>query len=150
MPDSVLGIDTSNYTTSAALLCNGEIVNRKKLLPVRQGERGLRQSEAVFSSCPATAGGSDPSSRAGRQDSGYRCFRCAALCGKFLHALFFRWCQLCGDFVCCSWRTNRTLFPSARAYCRCSVLSRKTGTAGTPVSGVSCVRRNNGGVVGLT
>ena len=42
MPDSVLGIDTSNYTTSAALLCNGEIVNRKKLLPVRQGERGLR------------------------------------------------------------------------------------------------------------
>ena len=48
MPDSVLGIDTSNYTTSAALLCNGEIVNRKKLLPVRQGERGLRQSEAVF------------------------------------------------------------------------------------------------------
>ena len=37
MPDSVLGIDTSNYTTSAALLCNGEIVNRKKLLPVRQG-----------------------------------------------------------------------------------------------------------------
>lgn len=47
MPD-VLGIDTSNYTTSAALLKNGEMFQSKKLLPVRAGERGLRQSDAVF------------------------------------------------------------------------------------------------------
>ncbi len=45
-----LGIDTSNYTTSAALYCakTGRIVQRKKLLPVRFGEVGLRQSDAVF------------------------------------------------------------------------------------------------------
>lgn len=46
----ILGIDTSNYTTSAAL-CNleGEIIlNLKKLLPVKEGERGLRQSDALF------------------------------------------------------------------------------------------------------
>lgn len=45
------GIDTSNYTTSAAL-CDEEgriIANIKIPLPVKQGERGLRQSDAVFS-----------------------------------------------------------------------------------------------------
>lgn len=44
------GIDTSNYTTSAAL-CDGNgrvLLNRKIPLPVREGERGLRQSDAVF------------------------------------------------------------------------------------------------------
>jgi len=45
-----LGIDTSNYTTSAAIV-NGEgkvVLNAKRPLPVREGERGLRQSDAVF------------------------------------------------------------------------------------------------------
>lgn len=44
------GIDTSNYTTSAAL-CDedGNIVANIKIpLPVKAGERGLRQSDAVF------------------------------------------------------------------------------------------------------
>lgn len=43
-----LGIDTSNYTTSCALYENGEIVQKKLLLPVKDGEKGLRQSDAVF------------------------------------------------------------------------------------------------------
>ena len=43
-----LGIDTSNYTTSVALFENGEIVQKKQLLPVKEGELGLRQSDAVF------------------------------------------------------------------------------------------------------
>ncbi len=45
-----LGLDTSNYTTSAALADeHGQVLwNRKKLLPVKEGERGLRQSDAVF------------------------------------------------------------------------------------------------------
>lgn len=45
-----LGIDTSNYTTSVAL-ANDEgvvILNKKIPLPVACGERGLRQSDAVF------------------------------------------------------------------------------------------------------
>lgn len=46
----VIGIDTSNYTTSCAVCdFNGVILeNYKELLPVKDGERGLRQSDAVF------------------------------------------------------------------------------------------------------
>ncbi|MGN0614284.1 MAG: peptidase M22 [Porcipelethomonas sp.] len=49
MPD-FLGIDTSNYTTSAAVFSSdtNEIIQQRKLLPVRHGECGLRQSDAVF------------------------------------------------------------------------------------------------------
>jgi len=43
-----LGIDTSNYTTSVALHTNTTVLHRRKLLPVSAGERGLRQSDAVF------------------------------------------------------------------------------------------------------
>lgn len=43
-----IGIDTSNYTTSIALFDGAEGVNCSRLLPVRQGELGLRQSDAVF------------------------------------------------------------------------------------------------------
>ena len=45
-----LGIDTSNYTTSAAVLdAEGRvIVNAKRPLPVAAGACGLRQSDAVF------------------------------------------------------------------------------------------------------
>ncbi len=46
---SVIGFDTSNYTTSIACF-NGIVgMNESKLLPVKQGELGLRQSDAVFS-----------------------------------------------------------------------------------------------------
>lgn len=47
----ILGIDTSNYTTSVALIYdNGELIaNVKRPLYVNEGERGLRQSDAVFS-----------------------------------------------------------------------------------------------------
>lgn len=45
-----IGIDTSNYTTSlAAVTIDGEVIaNLKAPLPVADGERGLRQSDAVF------------------------------------------------------------------------------------------------------
>ena len=44
-----LGIDTSNYTTSVALVDEtGVVANVKKLLPVATGAAGLRQSDAVF------------------------------------------------------------------------------------------------------
>lgn len=45
---SVLGIDTSNYTTSVAWFDGSEGQNCSRLLPVKQGELGLRQSDAVF------------------------------------------------------------------------------------------------------
>ena len=45
-----IGIDTSNYTTSAAVASfDGEIIANLKIpLKVADGERGLRQSDAVF------------------------------------------------------------------------------------------------------
>ena len=45
-----LGLDTSNYTTSAAYYLDDsqEICQVKQLLPVKAGEMGLRQSDAVF------------------------------------------------------------------------------------------------------
>lgn len=45
-----LGIDTSNYTTSVALVDEKEniIYNQGILLEVKSGERGLRQSDALF------------------------------------------------------------------------------------------------------
>ena len=45
---SVIGIDTSNYTTSIAFFDGTQGENCSKLLPVKAGELGLRQSDAVF------------------------------------------------------------------------------------------------------
>lgn len=45
-----LGIDTSNYTTSVALYDSTEkkLIHKRKLLPVKEGSLGLRQSDALF------------------------------------------------------------------------------------------------------
>ena len=45
-----LGIDTSNYRTSAAVCdeCGNVIRSIRRLLPVKDGELGLRQSDALF------------------------------------------------------------------------------------------------------
>ncbi len=45
---SVIGFDTSNYTTSIACFDRNLAENCSKLLPVKDGELGLRQSDAVF------------------------------------------------------------------------------------------------------
>ncbi len=44
----VIGFDTSNYTTSIAYFDGVSGENCSQLLPVKQGELGLRQSDAVF------------------------------------------------------------------------------------------------------
>ncbi len=44
-----LGLDTSNYTTSCSIIdSSGAVKQEKQLLPVKDGEAGLRQSDAVF------------------------------------------------------------------------------------------------------
>lgn len=43
-----LGFDTSNYTTSVACVDGDNTINLRQLLDVKLGERGLRQSEALF------------------------------------------------------------------------------------------------------
>lgn len=50
MTDCYVGFDTSNYTTSVAV-CDREgrvVANLKRPLPVKTGQKGLRQSDAVF------------------------------------------------------------------------------------------------------
>lgn len=44
----VIGMDTSNYTTSIAWFNGADGENCSRLLPVKTGELGLRQSDAVF------------------------------------------------------------------------------------------------------
>ncbi|MCL6516201.1 peptidase M22 [Alicyclobacillus sp.] len=47
----ILGIDTSNYTTSLCALRADDltvVADARRVLPVRPGERGLRQSDALF------------------------------------------------------------------------------------------------------
>jgi N6-L-threonylcarbamoyladenine synthase len=45
---AVLGLDTSNYTTSVAVFDGQNGWNEGRLLDVRPGELGLRQSDALF------------------------------------------------------------------------------------------------------
>ena len=52
----VLGIDTSNYTTSAAVFDGADGSNAGRLLEVRPGELGLRQSDALFQHVKALPG----------------------------------------------------------------------------------------------
>ena len=50
MKKCFVGFDTSNYTTSVAI-CDEDgkvLANLKRPLPVAEGQRGLRQSDAVF------------------------------------------------------------------------------------------------------
>lgn len=50
MHEFFLGIDTSNYTTSAALVQDGKVLlNVKRPVRVKEGDHGIRQSDAVFS-----------------------------------------------------------------------------------------------------
>ena len=48
-----MGIDTSNYTTSVAFVDeDGQVISQTgKLLTVKKGERGLRQSDAFYQHC---------------------------------------------------------------------------------------------------
>lgn len=74
MTDRVcLAFDTSNYTTSVCLFDGMSVSSAERLLPVAEGEMGLRQSDAVFhhtralpelaeslgSASPAAVGASD-------------------------------------------------------------------------------------------
>ena len=50
MSITVLGIDTSNYTTSVAVVTDGVVTENIKIpVFVNNGEKGVRQSDAVFS-----------------------------------------------------------------------------------------------------
>lgn len=48
MNNIYLGFDTSNYTTSSGAVSDEFYINERKLLEVLKGNRGLRQSDALF------------------------------------------------------------------------------------------------------
>jgi len=49
MSEKYIAFDTSNYTTSAAVASEGSVLSNVRIpLKVEEGERGLRQSDAVF------------------------------------------------------------------------------------------------------
>lgn len=49
MNNLFLGVDTSNYTTSLCISDGKEIISEcRRLLPVKKGQQGLRQSDALF------------------------------------------------------------------------------------------------------
>ncbi len=151
--NKILGIDTSNYTTSVALYGDGEVVQKKKLLPVKPGELGLRQSDAVFHHTqqlpPLMEELMEPISdkieaigvsvRPRDQEGSYMpCFTVGASSQPY---------------------TGRSpsysviyLFSSGRAYCGCIVFRRKTLLAERrkPFSGVSCFWRDHRSPVGHT
>ena len=53
----ILGIDTSNYTTSVALAGDGKVLlDRRKMIEVGPGNRGIRQSEAFWQHVNALPG----------------------------------------------------------------------------------------------
>ena len=88
----ILGIDTSNYTTSAALLDleTGEVHQEKQLLPVKAGEAGLRQSDAVFHHTRQLPELLERLRPFAGGKSGLRCqrFHPSPQCGRLLYALF--------------------------------------------------------------
>ena len=45
---NVIGFDTSNYTTSIACFNGVDGQNCSQLLPVKEGQLGLRQSDALY------------------------------------------------------------------------------------------------------
>ena len=76
---TVIGFDTSNYTTSVAVAVRdgnapggvSVVANLKTPLPVPPGGRGLRQSEAVFAHVRNLPGMTDALGRV-LSESGYR------------------------------------------------------------------------------
>ena len=130
----VLGLDTSNYTTSAAIFDGERGRNVGRLLDVRPGELGLRQSDALFQHIKrlpemvrSRCGGIRPAQRG----------------GGFLYALFFGRrgpgpgdCRGSGSPLLCP-------LPPARASGRRRLVRRAGGAAGRPLPGLASVRRHD-------
>lgn len=109
MTDTYLGIDTSNYTTSLALCGGGKIIKSvRRLLPVKQGECGLRQSDAVFLHTKALPELSEELFSSELFVPGKlerrRSFCFSARCGRLIYAVLscrrFLCCG-CGEFLSC-------------------------------------------------
>ena len=121
-----LGFDTSNYTTSAAWFDGKTGENHSRLLDVKPGELGLRQSDALFAHVQHAPPGS-------------RGVLYALLCRRDLprrgagHGA-------AGSGTC--------FFPPARAPGRRALVGGPAGFDGQALSGVAPVGRHHGITVG--
>ena len=121
---AALGFDTSNYTTSCALFDGQEGRNAGRLLPVREGELGLRQSEALFSHVkrlpeifrelhvtgPIAAVGASSKPREA-EDSYMPCFLAGlsqgAVLAEMLNVPFFTFSHQQGHIAAAAWSAGR-------------------------------------------
>lgn len=104
-----LGIDTSNYATSLAVYdsCAKEVVcDKKQFLPVKQGQLGLRQSDALFHH---TAALPELLSQLAQQVDLSRIQAVGVSTrragGRLLHALFSCRTQRSSGICCCPWHS---------------------------------------------
>lgn len=124
---TTFGLDTSNYTTSAAVFDGAAGRNAGKLLEVRPGEKGLRQSEALFQHVKALpdrilelweAGGPEPiaavaaSTRPRAVEGSYMpCFRVGESMGRSIAAIlgvpFFAVSHQQGHLAAAAWSAGR-------------------------------------------
>ena len=122
-----IGFDTSNYTTSIAYFNGKDGVNISKLLPVKKGTLGLRQSDAVFhhtQSLPELSGrlfshletesisAVGVSTRPRAVDGSYMpCFTVgyshARLLAEALHVPLFEFSHQQGHVAACAWSAGK-------------------------------------------
>lgn len=124
---TTLGLDTSNYTTSAAVFDGEGGCNAGRLLEVRPGELGLRQSDALFQHVKALPGRMEElraggwlreiravgaSTRPRAVEGSYMpCFRAGESLGRSLSALldvpFFEVSHQQGHLAAAAWSAGR-------------------------------------------
>lgn len=120
-----LGFDTSNYTTSCAVYQKALLDHEKRLLPVRPGQLGLRQSDAVFHHIRALPEVSDrllktygPFTAVGvsdrprdQEDSYMPCFTVGESMGKMIaasyHVPLYRFSHQAGHVAAVLYSANR-------------------------------------------
>ena len=150
MPNiSALGLDTSNYTTSAAFFGDGEMDSRGMILPVKEGEIGLRQSDAVFHHTRQLP---EVLSMLGDKISEAKVIGVSERPrdAKDLYAVLLGRHRRGAD-ACAGVRgAAAALFAPAGAHCGGALLCPTTGLAARAFFGVSHVRRHNGSGFGRT
>lgn len=123
-----LGIDTSNYTTSVAVYNseNGEMLQRKQLLPVKQGQLGLRQSDAVFHHTQQLHTLVEDIAKevdlSGVSALGVST-RPRPVDG--IYAVLYGWRKHSKNYIGSNKKASPDIFTSGGAYCRSTVFSRK-------------------------
>lgn len=148
---SCLGIDTSNYTTSAAVYrTDGTGCNSSRLLNVEHGGMGLRQSAALFQHVKRLPERFEELQKAGlltELAAVGASTRPRAVEGSYMPCFLAGTSQgqvLAGDIASSVLR----LLPSAGAYCGGLLVGGTAGVAGRTHFGMAPLRRHHGIVAG--